>query len=55
MEFYEIVAVCVVLIQSLVSFPRIKRQVLVCQPAVKSPKEFTEGTTFGINQEFGLV
>ena len=41
--------------QSLVAFPRIKRQLLVCQPAAKSPKDFTEGTLFGVNQDFGLV
>ena len=41
--------------QSLVAFPKIKRQVLLCEPAVKSAKEFAEGSTFSINQEFGLV
>ena len=41
--------------QSLVAFPKIKRQVLLCEPQVKNPKEFTEGTLFSINQDFGLV
>ena len=41
--------------QSLVAFPKIKRQVLICEPQVKNPKEFTEGSLFSINQEFGLV
>lgn len=40
---------------SLVAFPKIKRQVLLCEPPVKGPKDFTEGTLFSINQEFGLM
>lgn len=40
---------------SLVAFPRIKRQLLMCYPAVKSPKDFLEGTLFGVNKDFGLV
>ncbi|CAI7999878.1 Cullin-5 [Geodia barretti] len=40
---------------SLIAFPKIKRQVLLCQPPVTNPKEFIEGSLFSINQEFGLV
>ena len=41
--------------QSLVSFPKIKRQVLVCQPEVQAPKEFNDATVFWPNQDFALV
>ncbi|KAL5010455.1 hypothetical protein ScPMuIL_012760 [Solemya velum] len=40
---------------SLVSFPKIKRQVLSCGPEVKSPKDFDDSTQFWANQEFGLI
>jgi len=40
---------------SLVQFPKIKRQVLVCSPDAKAPKDFSDGTIFWVNQEFGLV
>lgn len=40
---------------SLVAFPKLKRQVLLCEPEVKSPKEFDDATLFWINQEFVLI
>lgn len=40
---------------SLVAFPKIKRQALLCDREVKSPKEFEEGTLFWINQDFALI
>jgi cullin-5 len=40
---------------SLVAFPKMKRQVLLCEPEASSSKEFCEGSLFHINQEFGLV
>lgn len=40
---------------SLVAFPKIKRQILLYSEEVQSPKDFTERTSFWINQEFGLV
>ncbi|XP_070567709.1 cullin-5-like [Ptychodera flava] len=40
---------------SLVQFPKIKRQVLICNPEVKSPKEFTDGSIFWVNQNFGVI
>jgi cullin-5 len=40
---------------SLVQFPKIKRQVLVCSPAANSPKDFTDATIFWTNQEFALI
>ena len=41
--------------QSLVAFPKLKRQVLSYDPAVSSPKDFAEGTLFYVNQEFSLM
>jgi len=43
------------LLQSLVAFPKIKRQVLCCSAEVKSPKDITDGTQFWVNQEFALM
>uniref|UniRef100_A0A8C3RKB2 Cullin-5 n=1 Tax=Chelydra serpentina TaxID=8475 RepID=A0A8C3RKB2_CHESE len=40
---------------SLVAFPKLKRQVLSYEPQVNSPKDFTEGTLFSVNQEFSLI
>ncbi|XP_052811601.1 cullin-5-like [Mya arenaria] len=40
---------------SLVAFPKIRRQVLVCPGEVKSPKDITDGTEFWVNQEFALI
>ncbi|CAB1316647.1 unnamed protein product [Coregonus sp. 'balchen'] len=40
---------------SLVAFPKLKRQVLSYDPVVGSPKDFTEGTLFYVNQEFSLI
>ena len=42
-------------LQSLVAFPKLKRQVLLYEPQVNSPKDFTEGTLFSVNQEFSLM
>jgi len=41
--------------QSLVQFPKLKKQVLLYQPPVTSAKDFDLSTTFWINQEFCLV
>lgn len=41
--------------QSLVAFPKLKRQVLLYDPVVSSPKDFAEGTLFFVNQEFSLM
>ncbi|CAG0900872.1 unnamed protein product, partial [Darwinula stevensoni] len=40
---------------SLVSFPKVKRQVLLYEPEVSSAKDFTEGSLFWVNQEFAIV
>uniref|UniRef100_A0A8C9VXD9 Cullin-5 n=1 Tax=Scleropages formosus TaxID=113540 RepID=A0A8C9VXD9_SCLFO len=40
---------------SLVAFPKLKRQVLCYEPQVTSPKDFSEGTLFYVNQEFSLI
>ncbi|XP_002737439.1 cullin-5-like [Saccoglossus kowalevskii] len=40
---------------SLIQFPKMKRQVVICKPEVKSPKEFNDGTLFWVNQDFGVV
>jgi len=40
---------------SLVAFPKIKRQVLLCDPDVKSPKDFNDNTMLWVNQDFGLI
>ncbi|ELW64217.1 Cullin-5, partial [Tupaia chinensis] len=42
-------------LRSLVAFPKLKRQVLLYEPQVNSPKDFTEGTLFSVNQEFSLI
>ena len=41
--------------QSLVAFPKLKRQVLLFTPELQSPKDFDENTMFWVNQEFALV
>ncbi|XP_055843892.1 cullin-5 [Episyrphus balteatus] len=40
---------------SLVAFPKIKKQVLFMDPVVSSSKDYTENTSFYINQEFSVV
>uniref|UniRef100_A0A8C5DNZ2 Cullin-5 n=1 Tax=Gouania willdenowi TaxID=441366 RepID=A0A8C5DNZ2_GOUWI len=40
---------------SLVSFPKLKRQVLSYDPSVSSPKDFTDSTLFYVNQDFSLI
>lgn len=40
---------------SLVAFPKLKRQLLLFEPAVQVPKDFDENTVFWINQEFSLI
>ncbi|CAN0230992.1 cullin-5 [Lampetra fluviatilis] len=40
---------------SLVAFPKLKRQPLLYEPTAVSPKDFTEGTIFWVNQEFALI
>ncbi|XP_057376986.1 cullin-5-like [Daphnia carinata] len=40
---------------SLVAFPKLKRQLLICHPEVQSPRDFTENTIFAVNQDFSLV
>lgn len=40
---------------SLVNFPKIKNQVLLCDlPGIKSAKDFKENSLFWINQKFCL-
>ena len=39
----------------LVAFPKLKRQVLLYDPTVTKPVEFTESTKFRINHDFGIV
>ncbi|GFQ74146.1 cullin-5 [Trichonephila clavata] len=40
---------------SLVAFPKLKRQVLLCTPEAKSPKDFDDSTQFWVNQDFSLI
>lgn len=40
---------------SLVAFPKMKRQVLMYEPEVSSPKDFAENTLFWVNQEFAPI
>lgn len=40
---------------SLVAFPKLKRQLLLYEPAAQAPKDFAENTIFWINQEFAIV
>lgn len=40
---------------SLVCFPKLKRQILICCSDVKSPKDFDNSSLFYINQEFTIV
>ncbi|XP_064628678.1 cullin-5-like isoform X2 [Lineus longissimus] len=40
---------------SLIAFPKIKRQVLLCSPETKNPKDFTDSTQYYANQDFSLV
>ncbi|KAI9552377.1 hypothetical protein GHT06_022743 [Daphnia sinensis] len=40
---------------SLVAFPKLKRQLLICHPEVQSPRDFTENTIFAVNEDFSLV
>jgi len=40
---------------SLVAFPKLKRQILLCDSDIKAPKDFTDSTLFYINQEFALM
>ncbi|XP_312548.6 cullin-5 [Anopheles gambiae] len=40
---------------SLVAFPKLKRQLLVYEPAISNPKDFTENTLFWVNQEFAII
>lgn len=40
---------------SLVAFLKLKRQLLLYEPAAQGPKDFAENTQFWVNQEFALV
>lgn len=40
---------------SLVSFPKLKKQLICYEPMVQNPKDFGDLTTFWINQEFTLI
>lgn len=40
---------------SLIAFPKIKRQLLLCEPDAKSAKDFDDATQFWVNQEFALI
>jgi len=39
----------------LVAFPKLKRQVLLYEPSVTKPTEFTEATKFRINHDFAII
>ena len=39
----------------LVAFPKLKRQLLLYEPAVSKPNEFNEHTLFHINHSFGIL
>ena len=51
----EIVDETVGFFQSLVAFAKLKRQILLCQPEAKSPKDFTDSSLFWVNQEFAVM
>ncbi|XP_065226095.1 cullin-5 isoform X2 [Planococcus citri] len=40
---------------SLVAFPKIKKQVVMYEPEVQTPKDFKTDTVFWINQDFSLI
>jgi cullin-5 len=40
---------------SLVAFPKLKKQILLCDCEAKAPKDFLESTLFEVNQEFALM
>lgn len=40
---------------SLVAFPKLKRQLLIMEPLVQSPKDFAEHTLFWVNQDFAII
>lgn len=40
---------------SLVAFPKLKKQILLCDCEAKAPKDFDESTLFSINHEFCLM
>ncbi|PIK56997.1 putative cullin-5 [Apostichopus japonicus] len=40
---------------SLIAFAKLKRQVILCSPECKSPKEFSDSTMFSINQQFAMI
>ena len=49
---FHCISVC---LQSLVAFPKMKRQVLLMDPEAQSGKDLTPKTVFWVNQEFALV
>ncbi|KAK6185168.1 hypothetical protein SNE40_007460 [Patella caerulea] len=40
---------------SLVAFPKLKQQILLCSSDIKSPKDFIDSTLFWVNQKFTMV
>jgi cullin-5 len=42
-------------LQSLIAFPKLKRQVLICETDPKSMKDFDDSTLFAINQDFAVM
>ncbi|XP_033635857.1 cullin-5-like [Asterias rubens] len=40
---------------SLVAFVKMKRQVVICHPEAKSPKDFTDASVFWFNQQFAVI
>jgi len=40
---------------SLVAFAKLKRQILLCQPEAKSPKDFSESSLFWVNEDFAVI
>ncbi|XP_046849667.1 cullin-5-like isoform X2 [Xenia sp. Carnegie-2017] len=40
---------------SLIAFPKLKRQILLCEPAVQSSKELHENSSFCVNHNFAII
>ena len=52
---YDLFIHLLVSLQSLVAFAKLKRQLLLCTPEARSPKDFTDGAIFWINQQFAIM
>lgn len=40
---------------SLIAFPKMKKQVLLCEPEIKKHQEIDDSTVFWVNQQFCIV